>query len=63
MAETGERGKIRRRLIIGGALAAAALVCLYFVDDYHPEGSKPDQDTGVSAHVVLDVDVHIPGCN
>jgi hypothetical protein len=27
------------------------------------EGSKPDQDTGVSAHVVLDVDVHIPGCN
>jgi hypothetical protein len=27
------------------------------------QGSKPDMDTTVSAGVVLDVDVHIPGCN
>lgn len=27
------------------------------------KGSRPKNDTTVSAHVVLDVDVHIPGCN
>lgn len=27
------------------------------------DGSRPDNDTTVAASVVLDVDVHIPGCN
>jgi hypothetical protein len=27
------------------------------------EGTRPDQETTISAHVVLDVDVHVPGCN
>lgn len=27
------------------------------------EGSRPEQDTVIAAAVVLDVDIHIPGCN
>ncbi len=27
------------------------------------QGKRPDQDTTVEANAVLDVDVHIPGCN
>ena len=27
------------------------------------EGSRPDQDTVIGAAVVLDVDIHVPGCN
>ena len=27
------------------------------------EGSRPEQDTVIAAAVVLDVDIHVPGCN
>ncbi len=27
------------------------------------QGSRPDQETTVAAAVVLDVDIHVPGCN
>ncbi len=27
------------------------------------EGKRPDQETVLGAAVVLDVDIHIPGCN